>query len=693
MQEAQGAEEQIYFTLKNDFERGAFIMKILFFLLWMGLTFSLMAYMIFRRFKNTLHGKPENRSDRLGDRLQYFMSNVVGQDKVLKDPISGFAHVMIMWGFIVLGFGAINLAVEGLFGIPVPLIGDNSLFVGLKESFLVLVYIGVILAVLRRTVLKPARIENSAEAFVILGLISLIVTGDLLYNGASFALGEKLDIRSASFFANFISQFLTGIAPDTLQSLATGAWWIHFLAMGLMAVLIPGSKHLHLAFAPANAIWHTLRPKGSMTKVNFEDETEETFGVNKLEDFTWKQLFDTYTCVRCGRCTEHCPAFQTGKPLDPRALHVELRAHMEEKTPLLDRIKASGDQKPEFTEAEQKILDKMIVSDVFSEEFIWSCTTCRACEQACPVSNEHVQKILDLRRYMVMTEAKMPEDVQRTFNCYSSGNPWKLPAGIRGDWMKGLDVPAWSEEKEYLLYVGCSGAYDERAKKVSVALVKVLKAAGVDFGVLGSDEPCCSETIRRMGNEFEFQQLAEGNVELFKELGVKKIITLCPHCFNSFKNDYPDFGGEFEVIHHSQFLAELVKSGKIKTEGSFNAKVVYHDGCYLGRHNDVFEEPRATLQAVPGISLTEMAQNRENAFCCGAGGGRNWMEEKIGDGQQRINEVRVKEALETGAEVIATACPYCLTMMLDGTKAHNADEQVRTLDIAEIIAKSIEKTN
>ncbi|SDE55760.1 (Fe-S)-binding protein [Sporomusa acidovorans] len=665
--------------------------KILVFLLWMGFSFGLMTYMIFRKFKNTLHGKADDRSDRLGDRLTYFLTNVVGQDKVLQDPISGLSHVMIMWGFVVLGFGAINLAVEGLFGVPVPFIGDNWLFIGLKELFLLLVYIGVILAVLRRTVLKPARIENSAEAFAILGLISLIVTGDLLYNGAGFALGERADIRSAAFFANFIAGLLAGTSPAILHILADAAWWTHFLAMGLMAILIPGSKHLHLAFAPANAIWHTLRPKGSLTKVDFDDETEEEFGVNKLEQFTWKQLFDTYSCVRCGRCTEHCPAFQTGKPLDPRALHVELRAHMEEKAPLLDKIKAAGGEKPEFTEAEQTILNKTIVDGVFSEEFIWSCTTCRACEQACPVSNEHVQKIIDLRRYMVMTEAKMPEDVQRTFNCYASGNPWKLPSSSRGDWMKGLDVPAWSDKAEYLLYVGCSGAYDDRAKKVSAALVKVLQAAGVNFGVLGNDEPCCSETTRRLGNEFEFQQLAESNVELFKNLGVKKIITLCPHCFNSLKNDYPDFGGEFEVIHHSQFLARLIQSGKIKVEKAFDAKIVYHDACYLGRYNDVFEAPRAVLQSVPGVCLTEMGQNHKNSFCCGAGGGRNWMEEKIGDGQRRINEVRAKEALDTGAEVIATACPYCLTMMLDGTKAHNAEERVRTLDIAEILAQSIKQ--
>lgn len=669
------------------------MVKTLIFLVWMGSTFGFMTYMIFRRFKNTQHGKPDDRNDRIGDRLKYFLTNVVGQDKVVQDPISGFAHVMIMWGFIVLGFGAMNLAVEGLLGIPVPFIGDNPVFIGLKELFLILVYIGVITAVLRRTVLKPARIHNTVEAFAILGLISLIVTGDLLYNGANFARGENVSIRSVAFFSNFVSGLLAGNTPATLELISTMGWWIHFLAMGIMGVLIPGSKHLHLAFAPANAIWHTLRPKGSLTKVDFEDETAETFGANKVEEFTWKQLLDTYTCVQCGRCTEVCPAFQTGKPLDPRALHVELRAHLEEKAPLLDKIKDAGELKLEFTEAEQSIIDKMIIDGVFSEEFIWSCTTCRACEQACPVSNEHVQKIVDLRRYMVMNEAKMPKDVQNALNCYKSGNPWKLPSSSRGDWMNGLDVPVWSEEAEYLLYIGCSGAYDDRAKKVSAALVKVLKEAGVNFGVLGSDEPCCGETIRRMGNEFEFQPLAEENAEMFKELGVKKIITLCPHCFNSLRNDYPDFGGEFEVIHHSEFLAELIQSGKIKVDGSFNAKVVYHDACYLGRHNDVFDAPRAVLQSVPGISLTEMERSKNNAFCCGAGGGRNWMEEEIGHGQQRINETRAKEALETGTEVIATACPYCLTMILDGTKAHNAEGKVRTLDIAEILAQSIAKAN
>ena len=667
--------------------------KIIAFSLWMGFTFSFMTYNIFRRFKITMHGKPDSRTEQLGERLKYFLKNVAGQDKVLKDPISGLSHVMIMWGFVVLGFGAMNLAIEGLFGVPVPFLGDSTLFIGLKELFLILVYVGVFIAFLRRTVLKTDRIENTVEAFAILGFIALIVTGDLLYNSASFAMGENAGVRSAAFFANIISGQLSGISHDNLEFLATGAWWLHFIAMGSMALLIPGSKHLHLAFAPVNAVWHTLRPKGSLTMVNFEDETTESFGVNKIEEFTWKQLFDTYTCAHCGRCTEQCPAFQTGKPLDPRKLHVDLRAHLDEKAPLLDRIKAAGDQPPEFTEAEQAILDKTITGDLFTEEFIWSCTTCRACEQACPVSNEHLQKIIDLRRYMVMTEAKMPEDVQRTFNCYQSGNPWKLPSSNRADWMNGLDVPAWSDKTEYLLYVGCSGAYDDRAKKVTTALVKVLKAAGVSFGVLGNDEPCCGETIRRMGNEFEFVQQAEGNIEMFKKMGIKKIITLCPHCFNSLKNDYPDFGGKFEVVHHTEHIANLIVDKKIKCNGSFDAKVVYHDSCYLGRYNNVLEAPRSILKAVPGITLTEMGQNRENAFCCGAGGGRNWMEEKIGDGQRRINETRAKEALETDAEVIATACPYCLTMMLDGTKTYNAEEKVRTLDIVEILAQSLDKAN
>ncbi len=667
------------------------MLKIFIFFVLMLASFGLSISMIYKKYQNTLHAKPENRLDRPGDRWTYFLANVVGQDKVLQDRISGIAHVFLMWGFVVLGFGAVNLAVEGLFHVPIPFIGDNTIFVFMKDLFLVLVYIGVIGAVLRRTILKPERMENSIEAFVILGLVCVIVTGDLLYSGASFALGEKADIRSASFFGNYVSSFLKGMAPDGLIALAIGAWWAHFLAMFTFAVLIPGSKHLHLVFAPFNAFWHTLRPKGSLTKVDFEDESAETFGVNKMEEYTWKQLFDTYTCVRCGRCTEGCPAFQTGKPLDPRALHVDLRTHVEEKAPLLDRIKAAGDKAPEFTEKEQEILDKPIVDGVFSEEFIWSCTTCRACEQACPVSNEHIQKIVDLRRYMVMTEAKMPEDVQRTLNCYKqSGNPWKLPRNARGEWMKDLDVPAWSEDAEYLVYVGCEGAYDDRAKKVSEALVKVLKAAGVKFGVLGNDEPCCGETIRRMGNEFEFQPIAEGNVEMLKELGVKKIITLCPHCFNSIKNDYPDFGGDFEVIHHSEFLGQLVKAGKIKSIGSFGATVVYHDACYLGRHNDVYDAPRDVLNSIPDLKLVEMDRTRKNAFCCGAGGGRNWMEEHVGNGQQRINEVRTKEAIETGADVIATACPYCLTMMFDGTKAHNAEDKVRTLDIAEIFALSLE---
>ncbi|MZP29687.1 4Fe-4S dicluster domain-containing protein [Heliobacterium undosum] len=674
------------------------------FLVLLALASGYTLFEVRRRYRYTQFGKPEDRFDCPDERRKAVLTHVFGQKKVLQDPVSGSLHLLIMWGFLVLGLGVLNMVAEGLFSHPIPGVGNNSAYLLVKDLFLMLVTVGVAGSLLRRTVFKPERLENSGEAFLILGFILIIVASEALSHGAQFAAGEGLHLKTYAPVAALASQLFAGYQPGQAEAAVWVFWWLHFVTMFAFAVLIPRSKHLHLVFAPFNAYWKSLEPKGALSKIDFEDESVESYGAAKLEDFTWKQLFDAYTCVQCGRCTDQCPAYQTGKPLNPKALHVTLRSHIDEKGPLLERIRrqvAAADSASEqslsaqgaecLTEAEAATLEKKVTGEIFSEDFFWSCTTCRGCMEACPVSNEHIPKLIEMRRYMVLTESEFPEDVQRTFNnMEKQGNPWGLPKGSRGEWVDGLDapVPTLDEEPEaeYLLYVGCAGSFDDRARKVTRSLVRLLQRTGVSFAILGGDEWCCGETARRMGNEYLFQETAMTNVETWKELNIKKIITACPHCYNTLKNEYPQFGGDFEVIHHTSLLERLVREGKLKPAKPVDLTVTFHDSCYLGRYNEIYESPRSVLTAIGGLRLTEMPRHLEKSFCCGAGGGRMWMEEHLGS---RINENRTEEALQTGADVICSACPYCLTMLTDGVKASETEGRVQTIDLAELLERSL----
>ncbi|ABZ83675.1 4fe-4S ferredoxin, iron-sulfur binding domain protein [Heliomicrobium modesticaldum Ice1] len=664
-------------------------------------------YEISRRYRYTQFGKAEDRWDRSNERLHAVFTHVLGQKKVLHDPISGGLHLLIMWGFLVLGLGVVNMVVEGFFSHPLPGVGDNPAYLWIKDLFLVLVAVGVIGSLLRRTVFKPERLENSGEAFLILAFILIIVTSEALSHGAQFVAGEGVEKMAYAPVAALASKLFAGYEPEQAEKAFWFFWWLHFITMFAFAVLIPRSKHLHLLFAPLNVYWKSLEPKGALRKVDFEDESVESYGAVKMEDFTWKELFDAYTCVQCGRCTDQCPAYQTGKPLNPKALHVTLRSHIDEKGPLLDKIhkqrsaakgvgqgRAGAEEvaaaaEGVLTEGEQAIMEKKVTGEIFSEDFFWSCTTCRGCMEACPVSNEHIPKLVEMRRYMVLTESDFPEDVQRTFNnMEKQGNPWGLPKGRRGEWAEGLGVPTLDEapEAEYLFYVGCAGSFDDRARKVTLSLARLLQRAGLSFAILGGDEWCCGETARRMGNEYLYQEMAMTNVETWKELKVSKIITACPHCYNTIKNEYPQFGGNFDVIHHTVLLEQLVREGKLKPTKPVDMTVTFHDSCYLGRYNEIYGPPRNVLTAIGGIKVAEMPRSLEKSFCCGAGGGRMWMEEHLGS---RINENRTDEALQTGAEVICSACPYCLTMLTDGCKAREAEERVQTLDLVELLERSL----
>jgi Fe-S oxidoreductase len=499
------------------------------------------------------------------------------------------------------------------------------------------------------------------------------------------------------------------------------SWWVHLLILLTFLVYVPQSKHAHLIAGPINVFLGRTHKVGRLAAIDFEDESQETFGVGKVEEFNQKQLVDLYACVECGRCTNVCPATGTGKMLSPMDLIIKIRDHLTEKgaaitsrTPWVPAvafnnttgnqlaIAAQGKGSQETAAAVEEgsrgfeyTID--LIGDVITEEEIWACTTCRNCEDQCPVMNEHVDKIIDMRRYLVLTEGKMDADGQRAIqNIERQGNPWGLSRKEREDWRAGhedvhiptvKEVEKAGEEFEYLFWVSSMGSYDNRSQKIALSLARMMNSAGIKFAILGNKEKNSGDTPRRIGNEFLFQEIATKNIELFKKHDVKKIITIDPHAYNTFKNEYPDFGLEdVEVCHHTELLAEWIREGRLKPMHEVDETITYHDSCYLGRYNEVYEPPRDILKAIPGVKVVEMNRNRQNGMCCGAGGGLMWMEEDAG---HRVNVARTEQALEVNPTMIGSGCPYCLTMLSDGTKAKEVEDNVQTLDVVEILEKSV----
>lgn len=654
-------------------------------------------YEVSLRYRFTKLGRQENRYDRPFERWKYFFTNVIVQKKVREHPLFGLFHLFIMFGFLILLVGIPNMVTEGLFNTSIHLLGDNPCYLLLKDIFVVLIIIGVIGTLIRRAVRKPEWLKNNAEAFIILCLILIIALTEVFFHGARFASGEDLIFIKAAPLAFASSKLFINLNQGTIHKGMTILWWTHFLSVFSLCFIVPRSKHLHLVFAPFNVYWHTLAPKGALNKIQINGKQGETFGANKMDDFTWKQLFDAYSCTKCGRCNGQCPAQLSGEALKPKALNGRLRKHIEKRAPLLMKKKTSLDTaKPVLGAKKQK--DKKsgegksknnLAGEVFDQEFIWSCTTCGACMEVCPVSIEHTSKIIDLRRYLVLTKENISDEMKQTFTRISEhGNPWDYSYKEDPEWAKELAVPTIAEnlQAEYLYYAGCAATFDETAQKTAAAFVKILKAAGVNFAILGSLAWCCGETSRRMGNEFLFEKTVNKNISTLNELGIKKIITTCPHCFNTLKNEYPQYGGEYEVIHHSVFLADLLREGKLVANKSFNQLISYHDPCYLGRYNDLFSQPRDVLKAVPDVRLTEMPRSQKNSFCCGAGGGRIW---NMPVANNFITDNRVKEAISTEAEVIGTACPFCKMVFSEAIKSEGSNKNMKVLDIAEILASSL----
>ncbi|MGW8753467.1 heterodisulfide reductase-related iron-sulfur binding cluster [Bacillus wiedmannii] len=674
----------------------------------------LFVYLIRTRMAYIQLGKKIEFDRRFKERWDLLKVNVFGQKKLLKDKKSGIIHVMFFYGFILVQFGAIDFVWKGLTpGSHLPLGPLYPAFTFFQEIVTLVILIAVFWAFHRRYVEKLVRLKRNFKSGLVLIFIGGLMISVLLGNGMGIIWhGEELSWSEP--IASAIAYVFSGINETAAISVFYFSWWVHLLILLTFLVYVPQSKHAHLIAGPVNVFFGRLSNPGKLEKIDFEDETQETFGVGKIEDFRQNQLIDLYACVECGRCTNMCPATGTGKMLSPMDLILKLRDHLTDKgaavtskapwVPVVAFNNTQGNQLAmmaagkgqQESAATTLAYDPSLIGDVITEEEIWACTTCRNCEDQCPVMNEHVDKIIDLRRYLVLTEGKMDAEAQRAMtNIERQGNPWGLNRKERETWRQGDDevtVPTVKEkskageEFEYLFWVGSMGSYDNRSQKIAISFAKLMNEAGISFAILGNKEKNSGDTPRRLGNEFVFQEMATKNIEEFEKAGVKKIVTIDPHTYNTFKNEYPDFGLQAEVYHHTELLAQWVKEGRLKPVHAIEETVTYHDSCYLGRYNEVYEAPRDILKAIPGVNLVEMARNRETGMCCGAGGGLMWMEETAGS---RINVARTEQALAVEPSIIGTGCPYCLTMISDGTKAKEVEEKVQTLDVTEILERSV----
>ena len=637
---------------------------------------------VYRRFSLVFLGQPEQRTDQPVRRLREMLLYAFGQFRVIKKPF-GANHFVIFWSFMILTVANGEFLLNGVFSS----LRLDRLPQGVHHALLfafdlvsLMTLVAITLSFGRRLIVKPPYLDSryvkarSIEGFLILSFIALLMVAYLGMHGALIAQGAE-PAASAMPVSGLVAGFFSPGAAY-LGTLVLALWWLHAAVLLAFICFLPHSKHMHILTAIPNCYlgsldWPCTQPLERFAK-------GELFGVGSVERFTWKDLLDTYSCTECGRCQDACPATNTGKPLNPRQIVHAIKVNLLENGPAL-REGRKGTLPLIGPEGE----------GTNSEDAIWSCTTCGACLQACPVLIEQMPKIIKMRRFLVETEARFPEELLNLFeNMEQRSNPWGIAPGERGKWVSTMAVrPFAAGETEYLLYVGCAGSFDSRAKQVTVALATVLDAAGVSWGILGKDEKCCGDSLRRLGNEFLFDRMTRENVELFRERGVKKVITLCPHCLTTLKNDYRQYGLELEVMHHSQLIAGLIENGRIKLSGDDDrlGRISYHDPCYLGRHNGIFDAPRALIEAATGSVPTEIGRNRADSFCCGAGGGRMWMEEFIGD---RVNHTRVDEALAGAPDTLCVACPYCMTMMEDGLKDRGAG-QVRVRDVAEVVAEAL----
>ena len=651
--------------------------------------FSRQAYFLVRVM---LLGQKENRFDRLGYRIRSTLFETVLQWCSLKNvnrsgrDLAGIGHAFLFWGFSSLLIGYILfIGLSGGLGLWDMIMGSTFeiVYSSILDLAALLVATSVIWAAIRRYVIKPKRLqgETSAEAGIILMVVFSLMVLHVSIEGfgyAAYDISESWPPLGAAL-AGFLNS--TGLSQGALVAGYQGVWWLHYIMIIGFLVFIPRSKHLHLLASFPNVAFRKLTAKGSLEPIDLEQA--ETFGVPNIQDFTWKDLLDLYSCTVCGQCQDQCPANSSGKQLSPKKVIHDLKDHLMEVGPELLKVAGGAEASPDSP-------GKTIAGEVITEDEIWACTTCRACIEVCPLHIEHIDKIIGMRRSLVMERSEMPDEVQQALQCLTSReHPWRGTTATRTDWTEGLEIKALSEDSDVdiLFWVGCTSALEDRNMKVASATARILKEAGVKFGILGAEESCCGDPARRLGDEYLFQTLCEKNIETLNSYNVKKILTTCPHCFNTLKNEYPQFSGNFEVIHHTQFLLDLISEGKVKIGNLESSKVVaYHDSCYLGRYNGIYEQPRDILKAIGGIQTLELAQSRSSGFCCGGGGGHLWMEEEP---DKRVNVKRTEQVIETKADVVASACPYCLSMFEDGLKTKGADETIQAKDLSELVLEAL----
>jgi len=632
-----------------------------------------------------LLGQKENRFERIGERLKKVFTVAIAQTKILREP-AGILHVLIFWGFLLFLFAVLESILQG-FSSPINFewLGYfYSILTFTQDVFGALVIWAVIFSLGRRFILRVPRLmvdkHGMRDAAFILTLILFVV---LAMFGQNIAHVAKNNFMLASFevrpFSLPMAKMFYSMDTTSAGNMYEIFWWLHIVFVFGFLNYLPYSKHLHVLTSIPNVFFSKLNDKKGLKKINLEDETLEYYGADDVQKLTWKQLLDGYTCTECGRCTSVCPAANSGKTLSPRKIVTDIRKRTFDKAPLMIAGQTEGE-----------VFDNTLVHHYITDKELWQCTTCGACVQECPVMIEHVDAIVEMRRHLVLTESEFPAELNNVFKSLeSNGTPWVFNQADRALWTEGLNIKSMAEDPagDILFWVGCAGSFDARYKKVSVAFARLMQKAGVNFRILGIEEKCNGDTARRLGNEYLAQQLVQENVETLNGYGVKKIVTACPHCFNSLKNEFNQFGGNFEVVHHTEMISEFLSSGKIQLKDATTKtrKVTYHDSCYLGRYNGVYEEPRTSLAKINGLELVEMKRNKSRGFCCGAGGGRMFLEDVEGG---RINEERTREAIATDVDTIASACPFCMTMLTDGVKAHDKTEEVRVKDIAEIVLEN-----
>ncbi len=654
-------------------------------------------------------GVREDRTDHPLTRIRNVLAIGIAQKKILRDPVAGPMHALIFWGFMVLTAGTVEILIEGVVpSFSYRLVLPDLLYRGYAASqdvFAILVIAAVSFALYRRLVLHPARLEGDSlehkDALIILSLImGLMVT--LLLTTACLVVIEPTAFGSEKVVSRPLALALSAVLSPGAASVGYHVfWWAHALLILAFLNYLPYSKHLHVASSLINVYFsNTSGPgvKGAMRYMDLEADVEQ-FGASDVEHLTWKNLLDGYSCTECGRCTAACPANITGKPLSPRKIIVNTRQRLMEKAPVV-----TGDRmdflRPALLHGEggdagattvEEIMEHRLLDTYITEDELWACTSCRACVTECPVSIDQLDVINALRRELVLTESRFPEELQPVFQSLErNGSPWAFQAADRAAWAEGLDIATMSdlaargEHADILFWVGCMGSFDDRAKKITIAFARIMQACGINFAILGQEESCHGDPARRMGNEYLYQLLAKGTIETLDRYDVRTIVTHCPHCFHQIGNELPQLGGNYEVIHHSTYIERLLQEDRVPLKSAEGQRltVAYHDSCYLGRYNDVYDAPREAMKrALPVINLVEPPRTKDRGLCCGAGGGRMFMEERIGT---RINIERTEELLATGADTIAVACPFCMTMMTDGVKASKSS--VPVLDISEVVA-------